>query len=183
MNWWWSLTALQKVIFIHFSLFHFPTAPYEGGIWKVRVELPDRYPFKSPSIGFMNKIFHPNIDEAYVFVHTYYSLPSCRSGTVCLDVINQQWSAVYGIFSLFYYVLLDLTNIFESFLPQLLAYPNPTDPLNSDAASLFMYKPMDYVSKVKGSLCPSPDVIILLIFLLIEMAMLLNLTVCPVGMK
>ncbi|KAA0190072.1 Ubiquitin-conjugating enzyme E2 H [Fasciolopsis buskii] len=68
--------------------------PAESGIWKVRVDLPERYPFKSPSI--------------------------------------------------------DLTNIFESFLPQLLAYPNPTDPLNSDAASLFMFKPSEYVLKVKG---------------------------------
>ena len=46
----------------------------------------------------------------------------------------------------------DMINIFEVFLPQLLRYPNPTDPLNGEAAALLMREPKSYEVKVKGIL-------------------------------
>ncbi|KAK1377212.1 Ubiquitin-conjugating enzyme E2 D/E [Heracleum sosnowskyi] len=76
----------MQEFYVHF---HGPNdSPYHGGVWRIRVELPDAYPYKSPSIGFINKIYHPNVDE--------------MSGSVCLDVINQTWSPMF-----------DLVNVFE----------------------------------------------------------------------
>ncbi|XP_049847840.1 uncharacterized protein LOC126304710 [Schistocerca gregaria] len=115
--------AQSKNVFV--VLLKGPTdSPYEGGIWRVRVELPSQYPYRSPSIGFQTKIFHPNVDEA--------------SGSVCLDVINQSWSPMF-----------DLLNVFEVFLPQLLLYPNPSDPLNSNAASIYLRDKNEFEMVVK----------------------------------
>ena len=44
-----------------------------------------------------------------------------------------------------------MIHIFEVFLPQLLRYPNPNDPLNGEAAALLMRHPKEYDAKVKGT--------------------------------
>lgn len=141
-------------------------APFAGGVWKIHVELPDGYPYKSPSIGFINKIFHrawlsppfnvPSSPKTCPFSATLRSSqlwnrsltqnssPTANidelSGSVCLDVINQTWSPMY-----------DMLNIFEVFLPQLLRYPNAADPLNGEAAALLIRDAKAYDVKVKGA--------------------------------
>ena len=97
---------------------------YEDGMWLIHVILPSDYPYKSPSIGFLNRIYHPNVDEI--------------SGSVCLDVINQTWTPMF-----------ELLNVFEVFLPQLLRYPNPSDPLNGQAAQLLLRDEMKYNKRVR----------------------------------
>lgn len=97
--------------------------PFAGGRFKVRVQIPKEFPFKSPSIGFTTRIFHPNIDET--------------SGSVCLDVLNQVWSPLY-----------DIVNVVETFLPQLLSYPNPNDPLNPEAGKLYLSNKEEYNRRV-----------------------------------
>lgn len=39
--------------------------------------------------------------------------------------------------------------MFESFLPQLLAYCNLIDPLNGDAAATYLHLPEEYKQKIK----------------------------------
>ncbi|KAK4358521.1 hypothetical protein RND71_020750 [Anisodus tanguticus] len=114
--------------------FHGPKESlYEGGVWKIRVELPDAYLYKSPSIGFLNKIFHPNVDELQHSTSEENGNAQSLTGFIViaglalyvLDVINQSWS------------------------PMLLLYLDPSDPLNGDAASLMMKDKNQYEQKVK----------------------------------
>lgn len=85
-------------------------SPYEGGVWRVRFTFVEDYPFKSPSVGFVDKILHPNVDEA--------------SGSICLDSLNKEWQPTFNVL-----------HIVESQLPYLMTYPNPDDPFNSSAAN------------------------------------------------
>ena len=98
--------------------------PYMGGVWWLHIELPERYPQASPSVGFVNRIFHPNIEE--------------QSGSICLDVLNQTWSPMFT-----------LTHALSNFLSQLLCYPNPHDPMNGEAAALLIQDEARFKEKVQ----------------------------------
>lgn len=94
-------------------------SPYSGGIFKLKLEFCDDFPFKPPKVKFITKILHPNID--------------CY-GNICLDILNKNWSPVLNVTKL----LLSISS--------LLTDPNPDDPLDGDLA--YIYK-NDYQKFIK----------------------------------
>lgn len=43
-----------------------PDTPYYGGTFIIDIRIPDNYPFKSPSMSFSTKIWHPNVSSQTV---------------------------------------------------------------------------------------------------------------------
>lgn len=83
---------------------------YEGLSFKVALEFSENYPYRPPTVTFISPMYHPNVD---------------MSGRICLDILQDQWSAVQNISS----VLLSIQS--------LLGEPNNSSPLNGEAADLW----------------------------------------------
>ncbi|KAF7561514.1 hypothetical protein G7046_g2621 [Stylonectria norvegica] len=92
-----------------------PDTPYAGGTFQVDIEIPDSYPFKSPVIRFITKIWHPNV--------------SSQTGAICLDTLGSGWSPVQTIKT----ALLSLRMLLE--------FPNPKDPQDAQVAKMMMENP------------------------------------------
>ncbi|KAG5936621.1 hypothetical protein E4U53_000180 [Claviceps sorghi] len=95
-----------------------PDTPYAGGIFIIDIEIPDNYPFKSPSMKFKTKIWHPNV--------------SSQTGAICLDTLGSGWSPVQTIKT----ALLSIRMLLE--------VPNPKDPQDAEVASMLLYKPVEF---------------------------------------
>lgn len=71
-------------------------------------------------------------------------------------IMSTSYRGSYNLSFFPHFSFADLVNVFEVFLPQLLLYPNPSDPLNGEAAALMMRDRPAYEQKVKGKVQQNP---------------------------
>ncbi|POS85984.1 putative ubiquitin-conjugating enzyme e2-16 kda protein [Erysiphe pulchra] len=85
-------------------------SPYSGGVFFLAIHFPTDYPFKPPKVNFNTRIYHPNINS---------------NGSICLDILRDQWSPALTISK----VLLSICSM--------LTDPNPDDPLVPEIAHVY----------------------------------------------
>lgn len=102
---------------INFDIFHIlagiegpPDTPYEGGVFWLEIRLPQNYPGAPPSVRFLTRIYHPNIDSR---------------GKICMDILDQRWAPVFNLESL----LVCICSIFDD--------PSDYDPLVPEIAEIY----------------------------------------------
>ena len=86
--------------------------PYEGGIFRVKLIIPNEFPIAAPKGIFITKIFHPNISE---------------KGEICVNTLKRDWNSRQW----------SLYNLFEV-IKCLLIVPFPESALNEEAGKIFM---------------------------------------------
>ena len=75
-------------------------SPYEGLILKLQLEFPETYPYKPPNCQF--KVNSSTLCNAPAFMVPYFQ-SGCyhpnvdMAGRICLDVLNDKWSASMDI--------------------------------------------------------------------------------------
>lgn len=100
----------NRTFCIQLSTLTQPDSPYSGGVYFLNIHFPTDYPFKPPKISFVTRIYHPNINS---------------NGSICLDILRDQWSPALTVSK----VLLSICS--------LLTDPNPDDPLVPEIAQTY----------------------------------------------
>ncbi|CAG2110501.1 unnamed protein product [Medioppia subpectinata] len=89
-----------------------PDTPFQRGVFKIDISIPNKYPFEPPVCKFVTKVWHPNV--------------SSQTGAICLDILKDQWAAAMTVES----VLKSL----QSFLSS----PEPNDPQDAVVAHQYV---------------------------------------------
>jgi ubiquitin-conjugating enzyme E2 N len=87
------------------------STPYEGGIFHVRLSVPDGYPEKPPRVWFCTKTYHPNVHQ---------------TGEVCSHGLSVDWNAAWCL----------RTAVLA--VASLLSAPDLSDPLVPEVAREFL---------------------------------------------
>ncbi len=95
------------------------TGIYEGGVFEIEIILPRKFPYEPPKVIWKTNIWHPNIYQK----------------NVCVNILGKDWLPSMSI-----------TGVVET-LRNLLNYPNPNSPLNTQAAKQ-MNKKVEEFAKV-----------------------------------
>lgn len=90
-------------------------SPYADSNFVLDISIPDNYPFKPPDVKFSTRVWHPNVSSV--------------TGTICLDVLKDNWAAS-----------MTLRTILLS-IQALLTLPEPKDPQDAVVASQYMNNP------------------------------------------
>lgn len=97
--------------------------PYEGGVFKIDIQLPSDYPFVPPKMKYETKIWHPNI--------------SSETGAICLDILKNEWSPALTI----------RTALIS--LQALMSAPEPDDPQDAVVAKQYKSNKAEFEATAK----------------------------------
>ncbi|KAL4589650.1 hypothetical protein LXL04_002558 [Taraxacum kok-saghyz] len=100
---------------------------YEKGVFKIKIQIPERYPFQPPIVTFATPIYHPNIDTG---------------GRICLDILNLPPKGAWQ-------PSLNISTVLTS-IGLLLSEPNPDDGLMCEASKEYKYNKQVFDQKARS---------------------------------
>lgn len=100
---------------------------YSKGVFIIRIQIPERYPFHPPTVTFVTPIYHPNIDTG---------------GRICLDILNMPPKGAWQ-------PSLNISTILTS-IGLLLSEPNPDDGLMAETSREYKYNRQAFDQKARA---------------------------------
>ncbi|CAN4103761.1 unnamed protein product [Withania somnifera] len=122
-----SLASSSSLQSIHAQIEGPEGTVYAKGLFNLKIQIPERYPFQPPIVTFLTPIYHPNIDNG---------------GRICLDILNLPQKGAWK-------PSLNISTVLTS-IGLLLSEPNPDDGLMHDASTEYKYNRQAFDHKARS---------------------------------